>query len=99
MREGTTGKMAIGEMITDGTISNGAAAQDSGSLIPITDFNDPRLDIFVRLPEVQLLRYREPELGLFLAESPKVIGRALDAGYEAVSFLIEEIGYSEICKI
>ena len=95
MREGTTGKMAIGEMITDGTISNGAAAQDSGSLIPITDFNDPRLDIFVRLPEVQLLRYREPELGLFLAESPKVIGRALDAGYEAVSFLIEETALHE----
>ena len=95
MREDTTGKMAIGEMITDGTISNGAAAQDSGSLIQITDFNDPRIDIFVRLPEVQLLRYREPAPGIFLAESPKVIGRALDAGYEAVSFLIEETALHE----
>ena len=95
MREDTTGKMAIGEMITDGTISNGAAAQDSGSLILITDFNDPRIDIFVRLPEVQLLRYREPAPGIFLAESPKVIGRALDAGYEAVSFLIEETALHE----
>lgn len=63
--------------------------------IPLTDFNDPKLDIFVRLPEVQLLRYREPELGLFLAESPTVIGRALDAGYEAVSFLIEETALHE----
>ena len=95
MREGTTGKMAIGEMITDGTISNGAAAQDSGSLIPITDFNDPRLDIFVRLPEVQLLRYREPAPGIFLAESPKVIERALDGGYEPVSILIEETALRE----
>ena len=64
-------------------------------MIRITDFNDPRIDIFVRLPEVQLLRYREPELGLFLAESPKVIKRALDAGYEAVSFLIEETALHE----
>ena len=95
MREGTTGKMAIGEMITDGTISNGAAAQDSGSLILITDFNDPRIDIFVRLPEVQLLRYREPAQGIFLAESPKVIERALDGGYEAVSILIEETALRE----
>lgn len=95
MREGTTGKMAIGEMITDGTISNGAAAQDGGSLIPITDFNDPRLDIFVRLPEVQLLRYREPAQGIFLAESPKVIERALDGGYEPISILIEETALHE----
>lgn len=95
MREGTIGKMAIGEMITDGTISNGAAAQDSGSLIQITDFNDPRLDIFVRLPEVQLLRYREPAQGIFLAESPKVIERALDGGYEPVSILIEETALHE----
>ena len=95
MREDTTGKMAISEMITDGTISNGAAAQDSGSLIPITDFNDQRIDIFVRLPEVQLLRYREPAPGIFLAESPKVIERALDGGYEPVSILIEETALRE----
>ncbi len=56
----------------------------------ITDFNDPRLDIYTRLSEVQLLRYREPESGIFLAESPKVIERALAGGYESISFLIEE---------
>lgn len=59
-------------------------------LIWITDFADSRLDIYARLSEVQLLRYREPEHGIFLAESPKVIARALAAGYEPVSFLIEE---------
>ena len=90
MRERTTGKTTIDETIIGQTVTQGC-----GSLIQITDFNDPRLDIFVRLPEVQLLRYREPELGLFLAESPKVIGRALDAGYEAVSFLIEETALHE----
>lgn len=95
MREGTTGKMAISEMITDGTISDETATQDSGSLTTITDFNDPRIDLFVRLPEVQLLRYREPAPGIFLAESPKVIERALDGGYEAVSILIEETALRE----
>lgn len=59
-------------------------------LIRITDFHDPRLDIYTRLPEVQLLRYREPKPGIFLAESPKVIERALAGGYEPISFLIEE---------
>ena len=57
--------------------------------IPITDFSDPMLDIYARTPEVQLLRYREPKPGVFIAESPKVIARALDAGYEPISFLME----------
>lgn len=59
-------------------------------IIEITDFHAPELDIYARLSEVQLLRIYEPELGLFIAESPKVIERALDAGYEPVSFLMEE---------
>ena len=59
------------------------------NIIPITDFNDPILDVYARTPEVQLLRYREPKPGIFIAESPKVIERALDAGYEPLSFLME----------
>ena len=50
----------------------------------------PELDIYARLSEGQLFHYNEPKEGLFIAESPKVIGRALDAGYEPVSFLMEE---------
>lgn len=56
----------------------------------ITDFTEPELDIYARLSEGQLLHYYEPDMGLFIAESPKVIGRALDAGYEPVSFLVEK---------
>lgn len=56
----------------------------------ITDFSAPELDIYARLTEVQLLNREFPEKGLFIAESPKVIGRALDAGYEAVSCLMEK---------
>ncbi|MCD8365561.1 MAG: RNA methyltransferase [Clostridiales bacterium] len=55
----------------------------------ITDFGLPELDIFSRLSEVQLLRYYEPQPGIFMAESPKVIQRALDAGYQPLSLLIE----------
>ena len=58
-------------------------------IITITDFNAPELDVYARLSEGQLRHYYEPELGLFLAESPKVIERALDAGYEPVSLLVE----------
>ena len=47
----------------------------------------PELDVYARLSEPQLLHYYEPQPGLFLAESPRVIERALDAGYEPVSFL------------
>lgn len=59
-------------------------------MIKITDFNDPGLDIYARLTENQLLNRHEPEKGMFIAESPKVIERALNAGYEPVSFLVEE---------
>ena len=57
--------------------------------IEIKNFEAPELDIYARLSEVQLLRYKEPEPGLFIAESPKVIERALNAGYEPLSFLVE----------
>lgn len=47
-------------------------------IIEITDFHDPQLDIYARLSEAQLLHYFEPDGGLFIAESPKVVERALD---------------------
>lgn len=59
------------------------------NLIEVTDFSAPELDVYARLTENQLFHYYEPGEGLFIAESPKVIARALDAGYEPVSFLLE----------
>ena len=56
----------------------------------ITDFFAPELDVYARLTENQLLNREFPEKGLFIAESPKVITRALDAGYEPVSCLMEK---------
>ena len=56
----------------------------------ITDFLAPELDVYARLSEVQLLNREFPEKGLFISESPKVIERALDAGYEPVSCLMEK---------
>ena len=55
----------------------------------ITDFSAPELDVYARLTETQLVNRAEPEKGMFIAESPLVIGRALDAGYTPVSFLME----------
>ena len=55
----------------------------------ITDFSDPRLDVYARLTEAQLLNRFEPAKGMFIAESPKVIMRALDAGCVPVSLLVE----------
>lgn len=57
--------------------------------IEIKDFNTPELGLYASLSEVQLLRYYEPKPGLFIAESPKVIQRAVNAGYEPISFLVE----------
>jgi tRNA G18 (ribose-2'-O)-methylase SpoU len=57
--------------------------------IKITDFSAPELDVYARLSEGQLLNRHEPHNGLFIAESPRVIERALDAGYEPVSLLLE----------
>ncbi|MBE5866235.1 MAG: RNA methyltransferase [Lachnospiraceae bacterium] len=59
------------------------------NIIKITDFEAPELDIYARLSEGQLLNRHEPEKGLFIAESPKVVERALDAGYKPVSMLLE----------
>lgn len=59
------------------------------NIIEITDFSAPELDIYARLTEGQLLNRHEPEKGLFIAESPKVVERALDAGCIPVSLLLE----------
>ena len=55
----------------------------------ITDFAAPELDVYARLTEAQLLNRFEPKKGMFIAESPKVIMRALDAGCVPVSLLVE----------
>ena len=59
------------------------------NVIEITDFSDPRLDVYARLTEAQLLNRFEPAKGMFIAESPKVIDRALNAGCQPVSLLME----------
>lgn len=59
------------------------------NIIEITDFNYPQLDIYARMSEGQLLNRHEPEKGIFIAESPKVVERALDAGCEPISMLVE----------
>ena len=59
------------------------------NVIEITSFSAPELDVYARLTEAQLLNRFEPEKGLFIAESPKVIHRALDAGCIPVSLLME----------
>ena len=59
------------------------------NIIEITDFHAPELDPYARLTQTQLRNRLEPEKGIFIAESPKVIDRALDAGYEPVSLLME----------
>lgn len=60
------------------------------NIIEITDFSAPELDVYARLTENQLLNREHPENGLFIAESPIVAERALDAGYEPVSMLLEK---------
>ena len=59
------------------------------NIIEITDFNAPELDVYARISEIQLLNRAEPEKGIFIAESPKVIERALDSGCKPISFLVE----------
>ena len=58
--------------------------------IRITDFNATELDIYARTKEVVLLNRAKSEDGIFIAESPKVIERALDSGCEPISILMEE---------
>ena len=60
------------------------------NIIQITDFSAPELDIYARKTENQLLNREHPEEGIFIAESPKVVQRALDGGYEPLSVLVED---------
>lgn len=60
------------------------------NVIEITDLSAPELDIYSRLTEAQLLHYYEPNGGIFIAESPKVIGRALDSGCSPLSLLLDK---------
>ena len=62
----------------------------SSSFISITNLNTPELRVYHEYSENQLFHINEPDLGIFIAESPKVIGRALDAGYEPISLLLEK---------
>ena len=59
------------------------------NIIEIRDFSAPELDIYARLTENQLLNREHPEDGIFIAESPKVVERALNGGYEPLSLLVE----------
>ena len=59
------------------------------NILEITDFTAPELDVYTRLTENQLVNRADPKNGLFIAESPNVILRALDGGYEPVSLLME----------
>ena len=63
---------------------------NSVSIIEITDLEIPELEVYIDKKEVQLLHYYEPEPGIFIAESPNVILRALEAGYESLSLLMEK---------
>lgn len=61
----------------------------------VTDLHDPELELFHGLKEAQLKHYYEPQGGLFICESPKVIRRALNAGYKPVSLLLEDVQKTE----
>jgi tRNA G18 (ribose-2'-O)-methylase SpoU len=58
-------------------------------IVEIADWNAPELDVYARLTEAQLRNKRQPEKGIFIAESAKVIGHGLDAGYEPISLLLD----------
>lgn len=60
------------------------------NIITITDFYNEALDVYARFTENQLLNRDDPSKGIFIAESPKVIERALDAGCIPLSFLVED---------
>lgn len=60
------------------------------NVIYLNSIDDPALDVYARLTEAQIRNRLEPEKGVFIAESPKVIRLALDAGCVPVSFLMEE---------
>jgi len=80
----------VGERM-DERVEGRLFAREAGvNLIPVTDFSAPELDVYARMTENQLVNRADPERGMFIAESPLVIGRALDAGCVPVSFLMEE---------
>lgn len=58
-------------------------------LMEVINLEDPALAVYARLTQAQLRNKKEPEMGLFIAESPKVIRTALEAGYQPVSLLME----------
>ena len=60
------------------------------NIVEITDINAPELEAYNRLSEAQLLHYFEPKEGVFIAESPLVIERAINTGYKPLSLLIEK---------
>ncbi|MBD5528170.1 MAG: RNA methyltransferase [Lachnospiraceae bacterium] len=69
-------------------------------IIEIKDIHAPELDIYARLSEGQIAHYFEPAEGLFIAESPMVIGRAMDAGYRPFSMLTEPgIAQGQGCEL
>lgn len=68
------------------------------NIIEITNFSNPELDIYARLNENQLRTYYEPKPGIFIAESPNVIERALNGGYEPLSLLTEKNQLSETAE-
>ena len=68
-------------------------------IIEVTDLKRPELVVYAELSERQLATIYEPKEGLFIAESPKVIERALDGGYEPVSFLAEKVQLAEAEEI
>ena len=59
-------------------------------IVTVTDFHAPELDVYARLNERELIHLYDPQEGLFIAESPNVILRALNAGYEPVSLLMTQ---------
>lgn len=59
------------------------------NIVNITDFQAPELDIYARLKDIQLYHYYEPDAGVFIAESPAIVERAIEAGCEPISFLCE----------
>lgn len=68
-------------------------------MITITDINDPRLDIFTKASETDLAHYYEPKPGLFIAESLKVLTRAIAAGYVPLTALVEKAKATEVLAI
>ena len=68
-------------------------------MIKIDSIDDSRVDIFTKYNEAQLYHYYEPKPGVFIAETPEVIKRALDRGAEPIAFLVEEKAYeSEVVR-